>query len=297
MSPYAECFIYMNGDLNHLSKSKFLKFSMRCNRDIIYSMNMLQSVLETESIPAKEVSPAIYETNLAPYLTLQRDVINALHYRGDSGERGTSLVDIVTGKMKTVLGPWITAERVKLLTQIHLDIDDPTEVIAQKLVEQKRRDATRSSVRIDMNEDDDTDRSLLVFLPFDAELNIPWSSLLTDRSYKDELSSFELLCGALAASELLPTFVNPCSIFLHGGSFAMTSDFNTFCANTIAHFVPERAASFDNIRERFRWGVILKHKPAVTNRAGDLIAVPRQGCLSFQKKGCNHSRDKEIKHG
>lgn len=66
---------------------------------------MLQSVAETESIPAEEMSRVIYETNLAPYLTSQVDVMNALQCRGDAGERGTSLADIVTGKMKKVLGP------------------------------------------------------------------------------------------------------------------------------------------------------------------------------------------------
>ena len=74
------------------------------------------------------------------YFSLQLELMNALHFRGDSGERGTYLPSIETGKMKNVLRLFLCGTSTKELHQLHLHIDDPKDVIPHKYAEQKRRD-------------------------------------------------------------------------------------------------------------------------------------------------------------
>lgn len=145
ISPFADCFVNSEGHLNHGTTSRVLKYSVSCNRDIFYPMNEIHTTDGQRSSNGFLVSPNVFRAGLPPYASMQLDVMNALHYRGDTGQRGTSLAQMVTGKMKSVLRPWVTGLRAQRLTQAHLHIDDPRLVLPQKIADQKRRDKTRST--------------------------------------------------------------------------------------------------------------------------------------------------------
>lgn len=161
--------------------------------------------------------------------------MNAIHYRGSDGGRGTRLVDIVTGKMKGLLRRWTSGERAKSLREIHLHIDDPGLVIAQKRSEQARRDAARHSVwkkrsnntgNASSEKNDETHETELQSLPgWCDELVIPWGTLLGDRKYKDELASLHLLCAASALEELASEHKQTFLIIMYGGAFVLPKDF------------------------------------------------------------------------
>lgn len=202
ITPFADCFVSHDGQLNHGTKSRFLKFTTRGNRDIVYPLNDIDGEPSGGDSRAK-VSRNIFDTAVPPYSTLQIDVMNALHYRGDTGQRGTSLEDIVVGKMKSVLRPWITGRRAVRLQQLHLHIDDPNFVIVHKRAEQNRRDRSRSTKEGDVDDVERANMRSSVGIGFQDDLNVPWSSLLIDRAYKDELASLHLFCAAVAAFELL----------------------------------------------------------------------------------------------
>lgn len=115
--------------------------------------------------------------------------MNAIHYRCDDGGRGTKLGEIVIGKMKRLLRRWVKGKRASSLRQLHLHIDNPTIVIPQKGSEQRRRDGNRHR---DEDVAEDSKQLACYSLPgYQEELVIPWSCLLKDISYKDELASLQ----------------------------------------------------------------------------------------------------------
>lgn len=173
----------LRGKLQFGTKSSFLRSTVRGNRDVIYTLNAFSAEGKT-----RKVSSPIYKSSIRHWFSLQIDVRNALHYRGDSGERGTSLREIVAGKMREVLRRWLTDSMAVHLRQIHLHIDDPNYNLRQKHTEQKRRDNHRQSSSDENSAGQDHESFAVRKLQFQDEMTVPWSSLLQDRSYKDELA-------------------------------------------------------------------------------------------------------------
>lgn len=105
--------------------------------------------------------------------------------------------------VKSGLRPCIAGTRGRSLRQSPLHIDDPTYVLYQKSSEQSRRESSRREAR---NHLDDAEsigaRNNHTAIAFKNELTVPWSALLVYREYKDELATFHLFCGAVAAFEL-----------------------------------------------------------------------------------------------
>ena len=203
ISAFADCFYDMDGNIKHGSKSRFMKYSTRDNRDVCYPF--------TAFAVCHRVSQNIYSATIAPFFSVQIDIMNSLHYRGDTGERGTSVMEVVTGKMKSVLKPWIAGTRAALLHQIHLHIDDPSLLINQKGSEQRRRDDSRAAATNNLQDAQDLSEGHVLHV--DEELSLPWSSLLNNRKYKDELASLHLFCSPVAAFELLHEKSPGCSVF------------------------------------------------------------------------------------
>ena len=223
ISPFADCFMDHEGKLNHGAKSRFFKYAVRDNRDIIYPMNdMRQLAASRGNASTAKGSTNIFDRSVRSHLTLQLDVMNALHYRRNTGDRGTSLRDFITSKMKSVLRHWITGTGAAHLRQMHLHVDDPNFVLKHRTAEQAKRDATRAR---SVGCDEQILRDGAQSIGFSDKINVPWSTLLRDRGYKDELASLHLFCGAVAACELLQEKNKQCSVFLHGGSFVAPSSF------------------------------------------------------------------------
>ena len=215
ISAFADCFYHMDGNINHGSKSRFMKYSIRDNRDIYYPFNAFAV--------GHRVSQNIYSASIAPFFSVQIDIMNSLHHLGDIRERGTSVMEVVTGKMKSVLKPWITGTRTARLHQIHLHIDDPSLLINQKGSEQRRRDESRAAATNILQDAEELSEGHVPH--FDEELSLPWFYLLNNRKYKDELASVHLFCSAVAEFELLLETSPGCSVFLHGGTSAIDSSF------------------------------------------------------------------------
>ena len=173
VTAFADSFWDNTGNICHSPKSRFLKYGAKGNREVCYPLNSFGGDDDVS------VSQNLYEAQIVPYFSLQVDVMNALHYRGSTGERGTVLREVVTGKMKNMLRPWVTGTRAKYLSQIHLHIDDPSLVLRHKSAEQQRRDEGRSTFSV---AEDDAERSSHTYkMGFGEGLNVPWSSLLNDR--------------------------------------------------------------------------------------------------------------------
>lgn len=291
VSPFADCFFNNNGHLNHGAKSKFLKYSARGNRDIMYSMNELQRSGRCNSRNRGAVSRNLFDYRLPGYLTVQVDVMNAIHYRGDTGGRGTSLQGVVTGKMKTVLRAWIAGPRARWLRQLHLHVDDPSLVLLQKNAEQARRDSKRAGSDVVMEGVHGASHSFGI--GFQEDLNVPWSSLLTDRGYKDELASLHLICGAMAALELLSETGQDCRVFLHGGSFIAPKDFNRI---KLSELKPNRFPD-GGVFDRRKGGVLLSKCGTVSIDMDDHIVIPRSRCLIFDTDGTADIGGIDILHG
>lgn len=175
--PLADCFTNSCGQHFHRSKSTFLKYSTQVK--VRYPLNELASnscnhSSREGSNKSHMVSKSLYSGMPFPYSTIQIDAMNGLHYRGDSGQGGTTLSEIIVGKMISVLHPWLNGLQASYLKQIHLHVDNDSQIIPQKKGKQKRRDATR----------DDALNKLEFHLDLDANLKVPWNSLLMDRVYK-----------------------------------------------------------------------------------------------------------------
>lgn len=80
-----------------------------------------------------------------PYYSIQLSVMNALHCRGDSTDGGTVLRIVVTGKIKSIIKPYVTGAAARHLKEVHLHVDKPTKIIVQKRSERSRRDQNRSN--------------------------------------------------------------------------------------------------------------------------------------------------------
>lgn len=223
--------------------------------------------------------------------------MNALHYRGDSGARGTSLQCIITEKMKHILRRWIGGPRSKGLRHLHFHIDDPTYVIPHKRVEQKRRDSHRHKGLTEYDMDGLSRDDNVTGIGFQDELNVPWSSLLQNRNYKDELAWLHLFCSALAAFELLQECRHKpgCTVQLHGGSFALPTSFEN---SVPSRFMPWRQDKSDE-RGFFRGCVILrfKEKDSTNGIDEDLFVVPRCRSLIFDTNGRCSLGTESIRHG
>ena len=268
-SAFADCFYDMDGNINHGSKSRFMKHSTRDNRDVCYPFNAFAV--------GYRVSQNIYSAAIAPFFSVQIDIMNSLHYRGDTGERGTSVMEVVTGKMKSVLKPWLTGTRAARLHQIHLHIDDPFLLINQKGSEQRRRDERGAAATNNLQDAEEVSEGHV--LHFDEELSLPCSSLLNNRKYKDEPASLHLFCSALAAFELLHERSPDCSVFLHGGKFAIDS---SFTQSRPHDFYPSRFDERIYVDDALRGSVILIRKDEQSATRGTLFCIPRNRFLVFE---------------
>lgn len=291
ISPFADCFVSHDGNLNHATKSRFSKYAVGGNRDIIYPMKELRNGLHGNADIV--VSRNLFDSGLRPYATLQVDVMNALHCRGSTGERGIYLENVVTWKMKSVLRPWITGPRSKLSRQIHLHIDGPGLVLVQKRAEQMRRDKSRGERRVAGDSNDVQPAMLPAGIAFHDNLNIPWSSLLTERAHKEELVSFHLFCGAVAAFELLKETQRQCAVFLHRGSFAIPT---TFAHCTPSQFKPVRSPQ-DRVDGVMNGRVFLYRIDEGSGKKAEMFAAPRSRCVMFGANGCTSVGNVDIRHG
>ena len=284
ISPHADCFYDMHGNLNHGSKPRFVKCSTRDNRDVCYPFNTLKV--------GNIVSKNLYSANMSSFFSVQIDIMNARHYRGGTGEWGTSLMDVVTGKMKNVLKSWINAVRAKALHQIHLHIGDPSLLIRQKATEQYRRDRGRFVLSETQDLVDET--SLGEMLGFQDEICLPWSSLLINRSEKDEMASLHMFCAGVAAFELLNEHSLTCSVFMHGGRFAVDT---MFTQSTPQDYYPSRYDEKQDTDESLRGSVILKRITVSSKTNQPLFCIPRSRCLIFEQTGKESLGMHVLKHG
>ena len=128
------------------------------------------------------------------------------------------------------------------------------------------------------------------------ELNVPWSSILNDRKYKDELASLPLFCGAAAVSELLMERKKLCSIYLHGGKFATET---TFAKSSPHEFIPMRCRDMLILEESLTGFVILKNKQGGSAPPDDstTFRIPRNRCIVFKSNGTACLRNHVISHG
>lgn len=72
-----------------------------CFNEYLSKLRLPQQEIVRSTTGHGDVSLRVFKHQPKPYFSIQIDVMNALHYRGDSGERGTTIVDIVTSKMKS----------------------------------------------------------------------------------------------------------------------------------------------------------------------------------------------------
>lgn len=110
------------------------------------------------------------------------------------------MISVVTVKMKQTLRVWLSGTKSSDPSQVHLRVDTPCMVISQKRMKQQRHDKFRGAIPLSGNNES---REALTKRPdFNEEIVIPWTTLLSNRSYKDELAWLQLLCSALSAEEL-----------------------------------------------------------------------------------------------
>lgn len=296
LSPFANCFRNNEGDLSHGSKSRFLKYLTRGRRDKVFPMNDIDiDGAGTSSVSNfAGVSRNLYVSGLPAYLTIQLDVMNALHYRGHTGHRGTALRDVITGKMKSVLRPWITGTRGRSLRQVHLHINDPSYFLCQKISEQSRRDRRRREARNHLDDAGSIEaRNTHSALAFKDELNVPWSSLLVNREYKDELASLHLFCGAVAAFELFKESSQQCSEYLHGGCFVIPGGFNECSPSQLhAERVPQGC-----VKTYMKGRIVLSKATEWHDLDKDAFTAPRSRCLIFRPNGTAEIGRTDLRHG
>lgn len=139
VSPYADCFTDHSGALHNGAKSQFAKYTRRNNRVTVYPLNKIYTVDPGH----RDLSASLYEVQLPKYFSSQIYMMNALHFRGDTRERGTSLEWVIPGKMKNIFRKWINPQLSELLHQPHFHIDDPNFFISHKIAEQRRRDSAK----------------------------------------------------------------------------------------------------------------------------------------------------------
>ena len=99
MPAFADSFWDNTGNICHSPKSRFLKYGARGNREVCYPLNSFGGNDDVA------VSQNLDEAQIVPYFSFPVVVINALHYIGGTGDRGTVLREVVTGKMNNMLRP------------------------------------------------------------------------------------------------------------------------------------------------------------------------------------------------
>ena len=220
--------------------------------------------------------------------------MNALHYRGSTSERVTVLREVVTVKMKGILKPWLTGSRAAHLSQVHLHIDDPSLVLKHKSPEQQRRDETRQE---GTGQNDSFEVPGQPFnLGFAEELKVPWSTLLNDRNYMDELATLHLFCRVIAAFELLTEKKKQGTVFLHGGKFAIDT---SFTKSTPGEFVALHSSELDHLDDTLKGFVILKRKQraSIHEKDTDTFRIPRTRSIVFKSDGTACISEYVTMHG
>ena len=208
--------------------------------------------------------------------------MNALHYRGSTGERGTVLREVVTGKMKGILKPWLTGSRAEHFIQVHFHIDDPSLVLKHKSAEQQRRDETRQECT---GQNDSLEVPSQPFnLGFAEEQKVPWSAVLNDRNYNDELATLKLFCGAVAAFGILTEKNKQCTVFLHSRKFAIDTSFSK---STPGEIVALRSSELDHQDHTLKGFIILKRKQgaSIHEKDTDTFRIPRTRSIIFKSDG------------
>lgn len=287
VSPFADCFVDLNGQFNHPVKPRFLTYTRRNDRHVLYSLNKISFDSGTSS----PVSRSMFGSSLTPYFSVQQDVMNYLHFRGDNAGGGTSLQSVVTGKMISIMRPYLTGAASKHLRQVHLHIDDPSKVIVHKKSEQTRRDENRSRGTPQGSEVDH--ETTCRRLQFDDELTVPWSSLLNNRDEKYELASLHLHCAAVASFELLKHLQHNCNILLHGGMFAVPTEFTNCTPKDL-----RLHRDSNDAESMFTQGcIVLKREKENGNSDSNLFQIPRDRCLVFETRGGAYIGQHEMKYG
>lgn len=284
LSPFTDAFCAVDGEMNHAQKSRFLKNSTNRGRDIIYTFDKYLPHYPE----GHQISHSLYSSNLQ-WFSIQMEVMNALHYRGDDGQRGTTVLDVVTGKMNTLLRKWIARGNASTLQQIHLHIDDPTLLIPQKAAEQSIRDDNRRPFRSPIWKTQPLE-TLLSLLSLQMNL---WCRGLIWSVTEVLKMSVHLFCAAVAAQELLEECNRNSSIFLHCGNFALPQGFVGKKPNS---FRPKRLCKdYPNSLE----GRFILSLPDQTNEnlMQDCIIILRDTCLVFQVQGGLCLGEHIIRHG
>lgn len=287
ISPFADCFFEADGTICLPRKSRFLRYTLRDARDIVYPFN--QS-LERNGDLHQVASNTLFSERLGPIHSIQIDVMNALHYRGSGMDGGTDLEGIVTSKMRASMKRWLSGPNERHLKQLHLHIDDPKELIKQKASEQERRDSTRA-IR-DLDSVHHTEGHGMELPGFQDQLTIPWGVLLNDRHFKAELASLNLFCAAVAALDLLSEGHVECDIYLHGGRFSIMASFRKLRPTDCT---PLRFC--EHFDKTFRGSVILVPKDSETDYSHDLFLVPKNRALILHTTGIMRLADTEVSHG
>lgn len=172
-----------------------------------------------------------------------------------------------------------------------LHIDDPTLVILQKISEQKRRDGNRSPTNNDIKEEEH--RMKFVGIGFAGEMNIPWSLLLKDRGYKDELPSLHILCGAVATFDILEEYKMEGAVFLQGGSFVLPYIFSN-CK--LSQLKPQRDAGGNTKKVRNGRIILTKTEDEETDMDSH-FKDPRSRCVAFESNGSAFVGSADIRYG
>ncbi|CAN8065684.1 unnamed protein product [Agarophyton chilense] len=129
ISPRAYAYFNNDGTLVHAHESGFLKYASSSERHEIYALNELLPSIDDAPTRNRPVSKNAFYASIEGVFSIQLDVMNAIHYGGYRAESGTTLKDVITGKMKIILRRWLSRRRGASLRQLHLYIDDPNLVL------------------------------------------------------------------------------------------------------------------------------------------------------------------------
>lgn len=136
MSAIADAYRGTDSKVRHAVKSQFisaLKFGLEEEGNgVVKSSNQL-------STDARNGISFHYEFAMPPYESVMVDLMNHVWTRGNDGRRGNSIFNATVMKLKHLLRPWFSGRRSRSLKQLHLHVDDPTNVIPQK----RRRTRTK----------------------------------------------------------------------------------------------------------------------------------------------------------
>lgn len=131
-----------------------------------------------------------YDYIIRRYFSVMIDIMNHVWNRGTDGTRGNNMFGVIVLQIKQVLRPWFRGKRGEDLKQVHLHVDDQTNVILQKGREQERRDSTSDMTGgIKLSGEEELHKT-----GFLHPIAVSWGTLLRLRVSRDAMFSLHRFC-------------------------------------------------------------------------------------------------------